>query len=214
MRIVQNYPVIFKKKESPFGVISDIDDTIIVSYSTSFIKRIKVLAFSLPQKRKVVNFTQNLLSEFQKHGTDFLYISKSESNLFALLTTFIKHNKLPVGNLILTHYLTFSQLLSPKKGLNYKLNKIYFILKNTGTKQFVLFGDDSQKDMEVYSEIAEEFPERILKIYIRQTKRKVLPYQKRMHERLLLTSIPIVYFNGHSKMDFQNEFNKLTSKNQ
>lgn len=209
LKILQAYPIIFKNTKSLFDVISDIDDTIIVSYTADFFKRIGALAFTPPKKRKTVDFTQKLFKEFEKHDTRVFYVSKSESNLFAMLTSFIKHNKLPSGNLILTPYLKFRQLFNPKKGRDYKLNNIWFILKNTRTKKFVLFGDDSQKDMEVYTEIALEFPERILKIYIRQTKRKVLPYQKRMLENLELTGIPIVYFNDHTNMDYQNEFNQL-----
>ena len=211
LKILQTYPIIFENTKSLFDVISDIDDTIIVSYTADLFKRIGTLAFTLPKKRKAVGFTQKLFKEFEKYDTRVFYVSKSESNLFAMLTSFIKHNKLPTGNLILTPYLKFSQLFNPKKGRDYKLNNIWFILKNTGAKKYVLFGDDSQKDMEVYSEIAQEFPERILKIYIRQTKRKVLPYQKRMWKKLELTEIPIVYFNDNTTMDFQNEFNLLTN---
>lgn len=211
LRILQNYPIIFKNTKSLFDVISDIDDTIIVSYTADFFKRIGTLAFTAPKKRKTVDFTQKLFKEFEKYDTRVFYISKSESNLFAMLTSFIKHNKLPTGNLILTPYLKLSQLFHPKKGRHYKLDKIWFILKNTGAKKFILFGDDSQKDMEVYTEVALEFPERILKIYIRQTKRKVLPYQKRMWEKLELTGIPILYFNDNSNMDFQNEYDYLTN---
>jgi len=211
LKILQTYPVIFENTQSPFDVISDIDDTIIVSYTTDFFKRIGTLGFTQPKKRKVVGFTQKLLKEFAKYDTRVFYVSKSESNLFAMLTSFIKHNKLPTGTLILTPYLKFSQLFNPKKDRDYKLNNIWFILKNTGAKKYVLLGDDSQKDMEVYSEIAQEFPERILKIYIRKTKRKVLPYQKRMWEKLKLTGIPIVYFNDNTTMDFQHEINQLTN---
>jgi len=209
LKILQTYPIIFQNTKSLFDVISDIDDTILISYTADFMKRIRTLTFTPPQKRKVVGFTQNLLRAFEKHDTSVLYISKSESNLFALLTTFIKHNKLPIGHLILTPYLKYSQLFNPKKGRHYKLNKISFILKNTGTKSFVLLGDDSQKDMEVYSEVANKFPDRILKIYIRQTKRKILPYQKRMWEKLESLEIPVVYFNDHTNIDFKNEFNQL-----
>lgn len=209
LKILQTYPVIFQNTKSLFNVISDIDDTILISYTADFMKRISAVIFTPPQKRKVVGFTQNLLKEFEKHDTFVLYISKSESNLFALLTSFIKHNKLPIGNLILTPYLKFSQLFHPKKGRNYKLDKICFILDNTGTKNFVLLGDDSQKDMEVYSEVVKKFPKRILKIYIRQTKRKILPYQKRMWSKLELLGIPVVYFNDNTSMDFQNEINQL-----
>jgi len=212
LQVPQNYPVFFQNTKSPFDVISDIDDTIIVSYTTDIFKRIRTLAFTPPQKRKTVSFIQKLLQETEKHDTRVLYVSKSESNLFTMLTSFIEHHNLPKGNLILTPYLKFSQLFNPKKGREYKLNTIRNILNHTGVKKYVLLGDDSQKDMEVYSEIAQEFPGRILKIFIRQTKRKILPYQKVMLKNLKLTRLPVVYFNDDTNIDIQNEFKQLINK--
>jgi phosphatidate phosphatase APP1 len=207
--IVQTYPILFKTTESPFDIISDIDDTILVSYTADFFKRIATILFTSPGKRKVIDFTQKLFQEIKKYDTRVFYVSKSESNLFAMLTSFIEHNKLPKGKLILTPYLSISQLFHPKKGVNYKLDNIKFILNNTKTKKYVLIGDDSQKDMEVYNQIATEFPERILKIYIRQTKRKILPYQKKMWQKLNSTTVPTKYFDDHSDINLKNEFRQL-----
>ncbi len=207
--ILQTYPVLFKITESPFDVISDIDDTILVSYTADFFKRIGTVIFTSPGKRKVIDFTQNLFQEFKKYDARVFYVSKSESNLFAMLTSFIEHNKLPKGKLILTPYLSFDQLFHSKKGINYKLDHIKFILNHTKTKKYVLIGDDSQKDMEIYSQIATEFPERILKIYIRQTKREILPYQKKMWQKLNSTSVPTKYFDDQSNIDLKNEFRQL-----
>ena len=207
--ILQTYPVLFKNTESPFDVISDIDDTILVSYTADFIKRIGTVIITPPSKRKVIDFTQKLFQEFKKYDARVLYVSKSESNLFAMLTSFIEHNNLPKGKLILTPYLSISQLFYPKKGIHYKFDHIKFILNHTKTKKYILIGDDSQKDMEIYSQIATEFPERILKIYIRQTKRKILPYQKKMWQKLNSTSVPTKYFDDRSNIDLKNEFRQL-----
>lgn len=208
LNIIQTYPVIFKNTKGSFDVISDIDDTIIYSYTASFFKRIGTIAFTTPKKRKPIEFTQNLLEEFKKQDCRVFYISKSESNLFALLSTFIEKNNLPKGPLFLTPYLKFGQLFKPKKH-NFKIEKVRFVLKNSGNKKFVLFGDDSQRDMEVYSDIVKEFPERILKVYIRQTQRKILPYQKRMWKILELTEVPVNYFKADHTLDIVKEFAQL-----
>jgi len=209
LKILQSYPIVFQNTESPFDVISDIDDTIIVSYTADFFKRIGTLAFTAPQKRKTIGFTQKLFEEFKKQDVRVFYVSKSESNLFAMLTAFIELNNLPKGMLILTPYLKFGQLLHPKKGRDYKLKNIRFIFENSGTKDFVLMGDDSQRDMEIYTDIAKEFPERVMKIYIRQTKRKVLPRQKRMWIELKATGVPVKYFKADTPVDKLNEIAQL-----
>ena len=209
LRILQSYPIIFQNTKSQFDVISDIDDTIIVSYTADFFKRIGTLALTSPQNRKAIAFTQKLFEEFNKEDARVFYISKSESNLFAMLTSYIEHNNLPKGKLILTPYLKILQLFRPKKDRDYKLRNIRFIVENSGEKAFVLIGDDSQRDMEIYTDIANEYPERILKIYIRQTKRKILSRQKRMLEKLKSTEVPVNYFKADSHVDELNEIVQL-----
>ena len=81
LKILQAYPIIFENTKSLFDVISDIDDIILVSYTADFFKRFGALAFTLPQKRKTIDFTQQLFKEFKKHDTRVFYVSKSESNL-------------------------------------------------------------------------------------------------------------------------------------
>jgi phosphatidate phosphatase APP1 len=209
LKILQVYPIVFQNTRSPFDVISDIDDTIVVSYTADFFKRIGTLALTAPNKRKTIDFTKKLFQEFEKQDARVFYVSKSESNLFGMISSFIEYNKLPKGQLFLTPYLKFSQLLNPKKKRNFKINHIRFIMENSITNSFVLLGDDSQRDMEIYLEIARKFPERILKIYIRQTKKKILLYQKRMWEKLKSTGIPAKYFNADSDVDVVKEMEQL-----
>ncbi len=210
IEIVQSYPVYFKETNSSFDVISDIDDTIVYSYSADFFRRITTLAFTKPTKRKPTAFIQNLFSEFIKKDIRVFYISKSESNLFHILTSFIEHHKLPIGPLFLTPYLHFRQLFK-SKAANFKIENIRIILENSSTKKFVLLGDDSQKDMEVYASIVKEFPERIIKIYIRQTKHKVSKKQQEMLRKLRETEIPLTYFKANNRLDVVNELIELNN---
>lgn len=210
--IVQSYPVFFKERAGDIDIISDVDDTIIASYTKSILKRIGSILFTPPEKRKPIGYTQQLFDVFEKKHSRVQYISKSESNLFAMLSTIIQHHKLPQGNLILTPYLKFRQLFDSKKGRDYKLNQINFILENTGEKKYILIGDDTQKDMEVYTKIVEEFPGRILKVYIRQTKFRVKPYQNLMLENLKATGIDYVYFDDDTALDAETEYETLLNK--
>ena len=209
LKIIQEYPIIIENTHSAIDVISDIDDTIIVSYTADFFKRISTLLFKAPNKRKVIGFTQKMFDKFKKLDARIFYVSKSESNLFGFLTVFIEHNHLPKGVLFLTPYLRFCQLLNPKKDVDFKIENIRFLIENTSPKNYVLFGDDSQRDMDVYYNITKEFPHRILKIYIRQTKVKILQNQKRMRENLKSVGVPIKYFKSDDGLEVSDELMKL-----
>jgi len=209
LKQLQSYPTTFHETNSAFDVISDIDDTIIVSYTADLFKRISAIAFKTPHKRRVIEFTQKMFAEFKKLDACIFYVSKSESNLFGMLTAFIEHNNLPKGALFLTPYLKLYQLVNPKKEVNFKIDRIRFLIKNTGDKKYVLFGDDSQRDIEIYTAIAIDFPQRILKVYIRQTKSKILLKQKRMMENLEATGVPINYFSADDTLQVTYELTQL-----
>ena len=203
LNILQNYPVVFKNSQSRFDVISDIDDTILISHTANMIKRIGVLSFVTPGKRKAVQFTQKLLGLLNEFPANVFYVSKSESNLFGILTSFIVKNKLPKGILLLTPYLSLKQLLKGKKGKDFKLDRIQFIIENSNDKKFILFGDDTQKDMEVYQIIAQTYSEKIARIYIRQTKMHVDQRKRKLFENLNETFPNSVYFNENTDIELE-----------
>lgn len=203
LSINQEYPVFFKNLNGKIDIISDIDDTILVSHTANIIKRIGVLSFVNPLKRKTVQFTQQLLDVSNAHPCNVFYVSKSESNLFCVLYSFINNNQLPKGILLLTPYLNFKQLLKGKKGKDFKLNNIQYLIENSDDKKFILFGDDTQRDMEVYAIIVKTYPKRIARIYIRQTKR-IVNKRKRMLWKNLKEIFPsTVYFNESTDIDLE-----------
>jgi len=206
----QEYPVFFRNENTKIDVISDIDDTILISHTASAIKRIGVLSLVPSYKRKTILLTQKLLELLNNKPTNVYYVSKSEGNLFAILYSFINKNKLPKGVLLLTPYLNFSQLLKGKKGKDFKLNTINFIIKNSLDKKFILFGDDTQKDMEVYKIIANSFPDKIERIYIRQTKKQLTNQKVILLNKLKEVFPKTIYFNEETDLDLQlKEVEKL-----
>ncbi len=209
LEIQQDYPIFFKNSKNKLGIISDIDDTILVSYTANIIKRIGVLSLVPPQKRKTIEFTQQLLSLVSLKASNVFYISKSESNLFELLSTFIHSHQLPKGALFLTPYLSFKELINRKKGKDFKINNIQFILKNSPEKKFILFGDDTQKDMEVFRIIANLYPNNIARIYIRQTKKKINSRKQLLWGKLKEVFPDSVYFNEHTNIN--TELNLLNN---
>lgn len=200
IEIIQKYPMLFPDPKNAFDVISDIDDTIMLSNTASFLKRIGTVALVTPHKRKTVLFTQQLLEIVRKQNIRVIYISKSESNLLGIITSFINHHQLPRGPLLLTPYQHAGQLFRSKKGKNFKLNNIRFIIENSTNKKFILFGDDSQKDMDIYANIAKQYPHSIVKIYIRQTKAKVSKRQQQKWETLKSIFPGSVYFNDKTNI--------------
>ena len=167
--LMQEYPVIFKNTDSAFDVISDIDDTLLVSHTLSIGRRLGSLFFIPAHRRKFVSFVKGILDYSRHQGGRVFYVSKSESNLFAIIANFIRHYQLPEGDISLTPYLRFRQLFDAKKGSDYKKAAIRKILKQAPEKRFILMGDDTKNDMEVYAAINREFPEQILRVYIRKT---------------------------------------------
>lgn len=198
LNIHQSYPVLFKDPSSSLNVISDIDDSIMVSYTKTRFKRFFTTLFKIAEKRDVISFTQDLFETLKSKNARFFYVSKSENNLFSLISTFISYNELPKGPLLLTPYLSAKQLIFDKKDKNFKLNKIKYIIENSNNEKFVLLGDDTQKDMEIYTLIAKEYASQILNVYIRKTQNTVSKTQRENWVALKATGVDAYYF-GHNE---------------
>ena len=193
LEIVQSYPMVFNDSDYPVALISDVDDTILVSYTASNWNRVKTILFTSPQKRKSVSFSKGILDVINSHSGRIFYVSKSESNLFGLLSSFIRHQNLPEGNLFLTPYLRFNQLLNPKKGKDYKERTIGRIIDSSTGKRFILMGDDTQQDMAVYARIAEQYPDRIFKIFIHKTRKNLHGNKKKQFDKLHNLAVPSLF---------------------
>lgn len=197
--IEQEYPMFFKSA-APFTVISDIDDTAIRSYTASVIKRTLTTLFTTFDRRKVILFTSALAKVLEAKDASFHYVSKSESNLFGVLSSVFIQAKVPVGPLYLTPYLRLKELAKPKPG-DHKYEAIKNIINRSPNTQFFLFGDDTQSDVKVYGRIIKEFPNRIASVYIHRTSLHLAGKRVRELDYLRSFGVRVVYFDNDQDPD-------------
>jgi phosphatidate phosphatase APP1 len=157
-----------------YGFISDIDDTVLISHSGRTGKKLTTLFTTDPLKRRafsdVVRFYQLLASSHTTTDVPnpFFYVSSSEWNLYDYLIDFFHRNLLPEGSFLLSAFKRWSQIIkignTKHRGKGTRIKRILEVFPN---QRFVLIGDNSQKDPVIYTEIANEHPDRIHAIYLR-----------------------------------------------
>lgn len=165
---------IFIPDATQYGFISDIDDTVLVSHSATTGEKLRVLFTKNPRTRKtfadVVKF-YNLLAHAHTEPSllnPFFYVSSSEWNLYDYLNEFFKYNGLPKGGFLLNDIKRWFQLLKTGKTKHYgKLIRVARIIDAFPKHRFVLLGDNSQSDPDIYVAIANKYPDKIVAIYIR-----------------------------------------------
>ena len=204
LSIEQIHPYYFKNLPAPVEVISDIDDTVIHSHTASALKRISTILFKRPKRRNKVLFSNALLDFFDENQFRIAYLSKSESNLFGLITAIFRFNEIPSGPLFLTAYLKFKSLFKPKKG-KHKVDFLHHLISNLPDKKFILIGDDTQKDMDIYAEIVNDYKSQIVKVFIRQTRFSIDQIQKEKWNTLQATGVACTYFQDDDDVEVQIE---------
>ncbi|HET7002080.1 MAG TPA: phosphatase domain-containing protein [Puia sp.] len=198
--VIQLYPVYFPLANQSIAIISDIDDTILYSFTKAFFRRIYTILLKRPKNRKIVDFTRHLLSYARKSGFRVYCVSKSEMNLFHLLTNIFSLNGIGDSIVYLFDYLTYSGLFT-RKGKHFKLDQISSILQKSPGNFYYLVGDDTEADIRTYSEVARQFPGRICQVFIRKTKAYKLRFQKSYYQRLHTLGIPVLYFDETTVFD-------------
>ena len=157
---------------SQFGVISDIDDTVVHSQATNFLRMAQILFLHNARTRLpfegVAGFYQALQrgASAAAHNPIF-YVSSSPWNIYDLLIDFMAFNEIPIGPLMLRDYDVNFHLRSLLSHQQHKQAQIERILTTYPQLPFILIGDSGQEDPEIYRQVVQNFPNRILAIYIR-----------------------------------------------
>jgi phosphatidate phosphatase APP1 len=158
--------------KAQYGIISDVDDTIIVSHATNLLK-VAYTTFARNARGRVAFPGVAALYRALQAGTNesgfnpIFYVSSSPWNLYDLLLEFMQLNDIPVGPILLQDYgLDENQIISASHR-DHKLAQIRKILETYPDLPFILIGDSGQHDPEIYRKVLEEVPARIKAIYIR-----------------------------------------------
>jgi phosphatidate phosphatase APP1 len=193
--------------------ISDIDDTFLVSHSSNLRKRLYVLLTKNAHSRKpfegVVNHYRLLARAEAKDGVlnPFFFVSSSEWNLYDFIVEFSKTNSLPKGVFLLNQIKQLSQVW--KTGQNNhstKFMRIARIIEAYPDQKYILLGDDSQQDPNIYSALVEYFPGKIRSVYLRHVYEKNVVNVQKLKEKIEAAGVPCCHFK-HSAEAIEHSIN-------
>jgi phosphatidate phosphatase APP1 len=156
--------VLVPLKRARFGVISDIDDTIVASNVTRKLRMILTVALTNSRTRKPFAGVAAFYRALHAGVNPVFYVSKSPWNLYVPLLEYLEVQGLPKGPLVLRDF-------GLRTNKNHKTLAIEEILDTYPKLRFVLSGDSGEQDPEIYAEIVRRYPERIRAIYIRAVNR-------------------------------------------
>ncbi|KAK9383924.1 uncharacterized protein V2V93DRAFT_363065 [Kockiozyma suomiensis] len=152
----------------PYGVsvISDVDDTVkhtgITGAKKGIFRNVFVKDYSELEIKGVADWYQRL----SKMGVPIHYVSNSPWQLYPSISKFLRRAGLPEGTMHLKHYNGFLYgLLEP--AVERKRFNLESILADFPNRKFVLVGDSGEMDLEAYVNLACNFPDQVLAIYIR-----------------------------------------------
>ncbi|KAK1729751.1 uncharacterized protein BDZ83DRAFT_568068, partial [Colletotrichum acutatum] len=152
----------------PKGVslISDIDDTIKRSNISGGAKEIFRNTFVRELKDLTVEGVREWYNELHSMGVSMHYCSNSPWQLFPVLASYFMIAGLPPGSLHLKQYSGMLQgIFEPVA--ERKKSTLTRLMHDFPERRFLLVGDSGEADLEVYTELVEAHPGRIIAIFIR-----------------------------------------------
>ncbi|MFD2512609.1 App1 family protein [Pontibacter locisalis] len=167
--------VLVPPPDAEYGIISDIDDTIVRTGATSLLQTGRNVLLNNAHSRipfhGVSQFYRSLqLGHNGKRNNPFFYVSSSPWNNYDLLYHFLELNDIPQGPLLLRDFGIDENKLGHSDHMSHKYKEIQNILITYPRLNFILIGDSGQADAAIYSEVVKNHPGRILAVYIRDVK--------------------------------------------
>lgn len=172
-----------------FGIISDIDDTVIYTHANHWLPMARTVLLGNAYTRLpflgVAAFYRALQRGFTSYpGNPLFYVSNGPWNLYDLVTEFLVLNDIPLGPVIMRDWGLSSEGLWPFRPRTHKLDAIRHILDFFPDLPFILVGDSGERDPEIYREVVGLYPGRILAVYIRAVGAHRSPLDKLGTERV------------------------------
>ncbi len=159
-------------QSNTLGVISDIDDTVLVSDVTDKKKLLKKTFLQNHKQRRTfpgtADFYRRLLAQNPEPlAAPMFYVSASPRQLTDNISAFLAQNQYPRG-VLLTKRINGDDRDPLLDQQQYKIAKIESIFAALPWVKFILIGDDGERDPEIYRTLQEKYPQRVAAIYIRK----------------------------------------------
>jgi phosphatidate phosphatase APP1 len=152
-----------------FGVVSDMDDTVLQSEVTSLLRAARMVLLENALTRLPFPGVAAFYRALDRGATGaeanpIFYVSSSPWNLYDVIDGFLDAQRIPTGPLLLRDW-DFGRLT--ERHARHKGTVIREILGTYPELPFLLIGDSGQEDPEIYAELVREHPGRIRAVYIR-----------------------------------------------
>lgn len=191
--------LLIPSKKADFGVISDIDDTILhtgvvssLKWEVVFNTLFKKAAQRIPLEGAAQFYGLLHRGKSGEAANPIFYVSHSPWNLYRYLELFLNKNDFPKGPILLRNFPKWAGFGS-KGEKPQKQKEIINILKTYPDLKFILIGDSGEHDADIYKEIAELHPDNILAIYLRSVDhRKKMERVKGLFEKYKITPVLLV----------------------
>ncbi len=160
--------VLVPPPDAEYGVISDIDDTILQTNATSLLRMARTVFFENARTRLPFPGAGAFYRALHAKKNPLFFVSNSPWNLYDLLAQFFELQNIPGGPLLfLRNWGVYEDELLPLDHEKHKLPVIRQILELYEDLPFILIGDSGESDPEIYHQLVREYPDRILAVYIR-----------------------------------------------
>ena len=162
-------PIFVIDPHGEFGIISDIDDTVMVTLlPRPFLAAWNTFVLDEHARRPVPGMAvlyERLVRS--RPNTPVIYLSTGAWNVAPTLNRFMERNLYPPGPLLLTDWgPTHDRWF--RSGRLHKQQSLERIASELPNIKWLLIGDDGQHDEELYAEFAEKHPNNVSAIAIRQ----------------------------------------------
>jgi phosphatidate phosphatase APP1 len=164
--VTSTVPVLVPPPDAQFGVISDIDDTIVQTNATSLVRMVRSVIQNAAS-RLPFEGVADLYRALHADRNPIFYVSSSPWNLYDLLHDYMDINGIPHGPMFLQDWGIDEDTFITTPHDTHKLAQIQTLLDYYPHLRFVLIGDSGQRDPEIYLRVIQSRPERIAAAFIR-----------------------------------------------
>ena len=167
--------ILVPPSSATFGVISDIDDTVLQSHVANLVQAARSVALGNACTRLpfpgVAAFYRALhhgpRGSVASAANPIFYVSSSPWNLYDVITDFLDLQTIPAGPVLLRDWDLRRGAHASKGHHTHKLSHITRIFDTYASLPFILIGDSTQQDPEIYHRVVADYPSRVLAVYIR-----------------------------------------------
>ncbi len=157
------------------GIISDFDDTVIVSDVTNKLKLLSNTLFKNFKQREVVKEVKEEFDKILKtdniENRAVFFVTGSPHQLQENINAFLDLHKFP-KRVLLSKKIQGENSDDLLSTIAYKYDKIVRLIKMYPQVTWVCFGDSGEKDRDVYLKVLKNYPKKIKAIYIRNVDSK------------------------------------------